>query len=94
MLPTDVEKSGYTFAGWYDNEELTGSAATAISNTEYGDKTYYAKWTANTYSVKLHLNGGNLADGVSDITAYTYGQYILGKPANGIGDRAIYQPTP
>ena len=94
VLPTDVEKSGYTFAGWYDNEELTGSAATAISNTEYGDKTYYAKWTANTYSVKLHLNGGNLADSVSDITAYTYGQYILGKPANGIGDRAIYQPTP
>ena len=75
-LPTDVEKSGYTFAGWYENEELTGSAATAISNTEYGDKTYYAKWTANTYSVKLHLNGGNLADGVSDITAYTYGNSI------------------
>lgn len=25
---------------------------------------------------------------------FTYGQYILGKPANGIGDRAIYQPTP
>ena len=24
----------------------------------------------------------------------SYGQYILGKPANGIGDRAIYQPTP
>ena len=76
QLPTDVEKSGYTFAGWYGNEQLTGSAATAISNTEYGDKTYYAKWTANTYSVKLHLNGGNLADGVSDITAYTYGNSI------------------
>ena len=76
VLPTDVEKSGYTFAGWYDNEELTGSAVTAISDTEYGDKTYYAKWTANTYSVKLHLNGGNLADGVSDITAYTYGNSI------------------
>ena len=76
VLPTDVEKSGYTFAGWYDNEELTGSTVTAISDTEYGDKTYYAKWTANTYSVKLHLNGGNLADGVSDITAYTYGNSI------------------
>ncbi len=76
VLPTDVEKSGYTFAGWYGNEQLTGSAVTAISNTEYGDKTYYAKWTANTYSVKLHLNGGNLADGVSDITAYTYGNSI------------------
>ena len=75
-LPTDVEKSGYTFAGWYENDRFEGSAVTAISDTEYGDKTYYAKWTANTYSVKLHLNGGNLADGVSDITAYTYGNSI------------------
>ena len=75
-LPTNVEKSGYTFAGWYENDRFEGSAVTAISNTEYGDKTYYAKWTANTYSVKLHLNGGNLADGVSDITAYTYGNSI------------------
>lgn len=23
----------------------------------------------------------------------SYGQYILGKPANGIGNRAIYQPA-
>ena len=75
-LPTNVEKSGYTFAGWYENDRFEGSAVTAISDTEYGDKTYYAKWTANTYSVKLHLNGGNLADGVSDITAYTYGNSI------------------
>ena len=22
-----------------------------------------------------------------------YGQYILGKPANGLGNRAIYQPA-
>ena len=75
-LPTDVEKLGYTFAGWYGNEQLTGNAVTAISDTEYGNKTYYAKWTANTYSVKLHLNGGKLADGVSDITAYTYGNSV------------------
>ena len=24
---------------------------------------------------------------------FSYGQYILGKPANGLGNRAIYQPT-
>lgn len=24
---------------------------------------------------------------------FTYGQYILGKPANGLGNRAIYQPA-
>ena len=24
---------------------------------------------------------------------FSYGQYILGKPANGLGNRAIYQPA-
>lgn len=24
---------------------------------------------------------------------WAYGQYILGKPANGLGNRAIYQPA-
>lgn len=34
------EKTGYTFAGWYDNAELTGKAVT----TPETGKTYYAKW--------------------------------------------------
>lgn len=34
------EKAGYTFAGWYDNAELTGAA---VTTPEIG-KTYYAKW--------------------------------------------------
>ena len=44
-LPTDVTKAGYTFAGWFDNSELTGSAVTTISTTATGDKEYWAKWT-------------------------------------------------
>lgn len=43
-LPTDVTKKGYALVGWYDNEELTGDPVTAISATDNGDKTYYAKW--------------------------------------------------
>ena len=27
------------------------------------------------------------------IPTASYGQYILGKPANGLGNRAIYQPA-
>ena len=27
------------------------------------------------------------------VRVFYYGQYILGKPANGLGNRAIYQPT-
>ncbi len=47
-LPTaaNITKSGYTFDGWYDNEELSGDAVTAISDTDTGDKEYWAKWTA------------------------------------------------
>lgn len=42
----DMTKSGYTFAGWYDNSDFTGTAVTEISATDTGNKTYYAKWTA------------------------------------------------
>ena len=45
-LPTDVTRTGYTFKGWYDNENLTGFPVTAISNTETGNKEYWAKWEA------------------------------------------------
>ena len=44
MLPTDVTRAGYTFAGWYDNEALTGDPVTEIAKNATGDKTYWAKW--------------------------------------------------
>lgn len=47
------EKAGYTFAGWYDNAELTGEAVT----TPETGKTYYAKWEKNKYTVTLNNNG-------------------------------------
>ena len=50
-LPTDVTRTGYTFKGWYDNENLTGSPVTAISNTETGNKEYWAKWEINQYTI-------------------------------------------
>lgn len=43
-LPTDVTREGYTFAGWYDNVNFTGSPVTAIGPTDKGDKEYWAKW--------------------------------------------------
>ena len=48
-LPTDVTKAGYTFKGWYEDKNFTGSPVTAISDTETGEKTFYAKWAANSY---------------------------------------------
>ncbi|MDD4493479.1 MAG: InlB B-repeat-containing protein, partial [Eubacteriales bacterium] len=56
-LPTPT-LSGYTFAGWYDNEGLSGTAATGITIGSTGAKTFYAKWTPATYTITYQLNGG------------------------------------
>lgn len=45
-LPTPT-RAGYTFEGWYDNENCTGTAVKEISDTDTGDKEYWAKWTDN-----------------------------------------------
>lgn len=57
---TDLSRTGYTFGGWFDNASCTGNAVTEISAAETGNKTFYAKWTANEYTVTLVLNGGSL----------------------------------
>ena len=57
-LPTDVTRTGYTFKGWYDNENLTGSPVTAIGDTETGNKEYWAKWEINQYTITYDLAGG------------------------------------
>ena len=59
-LPTDVTRTGYTFKGWYDNENLTGSPVTAISNTETGNKEYWAKWEINQYTITFDTAGGSV----------------------------------
>ncbi len=57
-LPTDVTRTGYTFKGWYDNENLTSSPVTAISNTETGNKEYWAKWEINQYTITVKPENG------------------------------------
>ncbi len=73
-LPATVEKAGCTFAGWYDNVNLTGESLTSVAAGEYGDKTYYAQWTPNTYTVTLNANDGIVNNG--DITSYVYGVVV------------------
>lgn len=59
-LPTadDMTYIGHDFGGWYDNQELTGSPITAISTTDTGEKTYYAKWTLIDYAITVTVAGG------------------------------------
>ena len=57
-LPSNVTKTGYTFGGWYDNSSFSGSAVISIGTTAMGAKTYYAKWTPNTYTITFDAQGG------------------------------------
>ena len=59
-LPTDVTRTGYTFKGWYDNENLTGSPIAAIGGTETGNKEYWAKWEINQYTITFDTAGGSV----------------------------------
>ena len=68
----EITKTGHTFAGWYEKEDLTGDPVIEISATDTGEKEYWAKWTPNTYQVTLHTNDGTIAEG-QNISSYTYG---------------------
>ncbi len=61
------ERTGYTFAGWYENKDCTGNALTDTSAMT-ADKTVYAKWTPVEYTLTYALDGGSM----SDATTKTY----------------------
>lgn len=44
-LPSSLSRPGWKFGGWYTDSSYSGSAVTAITTSDYGNKTYYAKWT-------------------------------------------------
>ena len=52
-LPTadNIEKEHYTFVGWYDNAALQGTPITEIDAAATGDKTLYAKFEVDQYTV-------------------------------------------
>ena len=60
-------KTGYTFAGWYENTEFSGNPVADVPTDSTGELTFYAKWTANTYTVIFDANGGSV-DPTSAVT--------------------------
>ena len=54
-LPTaaDITREGYLFKGWYETADFSGPPVTAITATDTGDKTFYAKW-AEAYTVTAY----------------------------------------
>jgi uncharacterized repeat protein (TIGR02543 family) len=57
-LPTP-SRTGYTFDGWY-TRKAGGTKAGATTKVRKA-VTYYARWKAKTYTVRLNANGGKVA---------------------------------
>ncbi|MGT2736557.1 InlB B-repeat-containing protein [Streptococcus orisratti] len=70
VTTTTPQKEGYTFAGWYDNPELTGNPITG-SITLKENTTLYAKWTPNTvnYTIAYYKE---VYDNDTRTTSYVY----------------------
>lgn len=45
------ERVGYTFEGWYSNDQYTGDAVTGITKGSTGEIHLYAKWVQNTKTI-------------------------------------------
>ncbi len=57
---SDPTRTGYTFGGWFLDSKFT-KAAPSVDTSKGGKLTFYAKWTAKTYTVSVNANGGKLS---------------------------------
>lgn len=74
----EPSKTGYSFKGWYENSDLSGSAY--VFNTMPSNNiTVYAKFDAINYTVKYKLNSSDTTFYATD--SYIYGDTIV-EPAN------------
>ena len=67
----NATRTGYTFAGWYNNADFSGDPVEKISTGTYGNITLYAKWEVTNYSISYELNGGTNAEENLRYTEYT-----------------------
>ena len=65
-------RKGYAFQGWYSDAGYT-EKVTGISKETSGDMTFYAKWTANKYTVKFDGNGST-SGSMKAMTGRRYGK--------------------
>jgi uncharacterized repeat protein (TIGR02543 family) len=56
--PVPPQKAGYTFSGWYTTETSGGSKITFPYQLTSA-KTFYARWTVNSYTVKFMVDGNS-----------------------------------
>jgi uncharacterized repeat protein (TIGR02543 family) len=60
--PSDPTRTGYTFDGWFTDEDVWTDEWSFTTDTVTEDITLYAKWTINSYTVTFDSNDGTAVD--------------------------------
>ena len=66
-------RTGYTFAGWTGSNGSTKQTSVTISKGSYGNKSYTANWTANTYTLTYNNQSGSGCTSKTGTYASTWG---------------------
>ena len=59
IRPTEPKVNGFTFCGWYTDENCTDKNKYDFETPVTGDMTLTAKWTAKSYTITFDTNGGS-----------------------------------
>ena len=75
-LPTssEIARSEYTFEGWYETSDFSGTVVTEIAGGSTGNKTFYAKWTESSSPVT--------SEGYSNSSMAFYGTNVYDSTTN------------
>ena len=80
-------RTNYDFLGWTGTEieDGTASMTVTIPQGSIGDRNYVASWTPQNFTITYELNGGSLADGVTNPETYsvTSEAITLNNPVKG-----------
>ena len=71
-LPATPTRAGYTFTGWYTSSTGGSQVTASTTYTTAGATTYYARWTAKSYTITW-----NLGDGRTETSSQTYGAKLV-----------------
>ena len=61
----DPTKTGFTFVGWYDNEDFSGEKVEKIATGSSGNKELWAKWQVNRYTIEFDTDGGSYVESIT-----------------------------
>lgn len=65
-------RAHWTFEGWFEDKDFSGTAITCIPVQSTGNKVFYAKWEPIYYTISFNANGGSACNSITG----TYGEKI------------------